>query len=211
MNASVQKNPVRTMVLRMLAGAVVGAAAMGLFLAFVGDPLLEMDDPAVALASITGVIYLTTALMVWFGLAVPRVGARFLNVEDAEELREERGKLGTAVFVMLLTGAFLLILALADQIGREASLIASLACLAGIAVGAWLSARRYDELMRRLGLEAASLTLQLAMLLFGAWAALAQLGYIEWLTPLATVSALAVLQLASSFIVVGRHGMLMPR
>jgi hypothetical protein len=211
MNASVQKNPVRTMVLRMLAGAVVGAAAMGLFLAFVGDPLLEMDDPAVALASITGVIYLTTALMVWFGLAVPRVGARFLNVEDAEELREERGKLGTAVFVMLLTGAFLLILALADRIGREASLIASLACLAGIAVGAWLSARRYDELMRRLGLEAASLTLQLAMLLFGAWAALAQLGYIEWLTPLATVSALAVLQLASSFIVVGRHGMLMPR
>ena len=211
MSGSAQKNPIRTLLLRMFAGAVVGAAGMGLFLAFVGDPLLEMDDPAVALASIAGVIYVITGLMVWFGLTVPSAGARFLNVEDAEELREERGKLGTAVFVMLLTGAFLLILALADEIGREASLIASLACLAGIAVGAWLSARRYDELMRRLGLEAASLTLQLVMLLVGAWATLAQLGYIDWLSPLAMVSALALLQLAASFIVVGRHGMLMPR
>ena len=211
MNASVQKNPMRTMLMRMLAGAVVGAAGMGLFLAFVGDPFLDMEDPATVLASVTGVIYLLTGLMVWLGLAVPRLGSRFLNVEDAEEIREEGGKLKPAVAVMILTGAFLLVLALSDAIGRELSLVAALACLAGIAIGAWIAARRYDELMKRLGLEASALTLHLVMLLLGAWATLAQLGYADWLSPLAAVSALAILQLLASFIVVGRHGMLMPR
>lgn len=213
MNAATQKNPVRTLLMRTLAGAVVGAASMGLFLAFVGDPFMDMDDPATALASVAGVIYLVTGMMVWFGLAAPSVGARFLNVEDAEEIREEGGKLKPAATVMILTGAFLLVLALGGSgwMSRELSLAAALLCLVGIGVGAWLSARRYDELMRRLGLEASSLALQLTMLLLGAWAALAQFGFVAWLGPLAMVSALALIQLFASFIVVGRHGLLMPR
>jgi hypothetical protein len=211
MSASVQKNPMRTMLMRMLAGAIVGAAAMGLFLAFVGDPFLDMDDPAMVLASVAGVIYIVTGIMVWVGLASPRLGARFLNVEDADEIREEGGKLKPAASVMVFTGAFLLILALSGSLGRELSLAAALACLAGIGIGAWMAAKRYDELMRRLGMEASTLTLHLAMLLVGAWATLAHLDYVEWMSPLGTVSALALLQLFASFVVVGRHGMLMPR
>ena len=211
MTAGAQKNPVRTMLVRMLAGAIVGAAGMGLFLAFVGDPMLDMDDPGVVLASVAGVIYVLTGLAVWLGIAVPNVGARFLNVEDADEIREEGSKLTWAVVVMVLTGAFLLILALSHQIGRELSLAAAFACLGGIAIGAWIGAKRYDELTRRLGLEASALTLHLAMLLVGTYATLAQLGYAAWPTPLAAVSAFALLQLLASSIVVARRGMLTPR
>ena len=63
--------------------------------------------------------------------------------------------------------------------------------------------------MRRLGLEAASLTLCLdaGNCRLGA---LAHLGYAAWIGPLALVSA-SLLQLFAIFVVVGRRGMLKPR
>ena len=215
MNASAQKNPTRTMVLRMLLGAVVGASATLLFLAFVVEPYIQLDSGENLIAISAGVIYIVTGLSVAFGLAAPRAGALFLNVEDADELREEGGKLGPAALVMILTGAFLMILALSGGepglMSRKTGLVAAFLCLAGIAIGGWVSVKRYDELMRRLGLEAASLTLQLGMLAVAAWAALAHLGQVSWISPLALVSGYALLQLFASFVVVGRHGMLKPR
>ena len=216
MNASAKKNPTRTMILRMLWGAVVGATAMLLLLAFVVDPHVQLKDGESLIAIAAGVIYVLTGLSIFLGLAAPRAGAHFLNVEDADELREEGGKLGPAALVAVLTGAFLLILALSGSGGpglmsRETGLIAALVCLAGVAIGGWVSAKRYDELMRRLGLEAASLTLQLGMLAVAVWATLAHFGHVGWLSPLALVSGFALLQLFVSFVVVGRHGMLKPR
>ena len=215
MNASARKNPVRTTVLRMLAGAVVGASATFLFLGFVVEPHVQLKNPENLIAIGAGLIYVLTGISIAIGLAAPQAGAHFLNVEDADELREEGSKLGPAALVMVLTGAFLMILALSGGdpglMSRQTGLIASLACLAGIAIAGWVAAKRYDELMRRLGLEAASRTLQLGMLAVAAWAALAHLGQVAWISPLAFVSGFALLQLLVSFVVVGRHGMLKPR
>ncbi len=215
MTTSAQKNPARTMIVRMLLGAVVGASVTLLFLNFVVDPFIQLETGENLIAIAAGIVYVLTGLAILLGLAAPRAGAHFLNVEDADELREEGGKLGPAAVVMILTGAFLMILALSGgepgMMSRETGLIAALLCLGGIAIGGWISAKRYDELMRRLGLEAASLTLQLGMLAIAVWAALAHLGHVAWIGPLTLVSALALLQLFASFIVVGRHGMLKPR
>lgn len=211
MNASAQRNPKRTLVLRMLAGAVVGATVSMAFLTLVVDPHINLKTPENLIAIGAGLIYVLTGLSVALGLSAPRFGARFLNVEDADELREEGGKLRPAVLVMVLTGIFLFILALSGDTGlmsRSTGVVAALACLAGIAIGGWVSAKRYDELMRRLGMEVASITLQLGMLVIAGWAALAHLGYAGWITPLVLVSAFALLQLFVSFVVVGRRGML---
>jgi len=53
--------------------------------------------------------------------------------------------------------------------------------------------------------------MNLSFLLFGGWAALAHLGYAQWITPLGLLSGLALVQLAAIFWVVGERGMLMPR
>jgi hypothetical protein len=87
----------------------------------------------------------------------------------------------------------------------------SLFSLAAIGVGAWIGARRYDELSMKLGMEASMVTLHVAMLVFGGWAALAHFGFADWVTPIGFVATLAMIQLVVSFAVVGRKGLLTPR
>lgn len=212
MNAATQKNPVRTMLMRMLAGAVVGAAGMGLFLTFVAKPHLELGDPSNMIAIVAGVSYLLIGLSVAVGLVAPNAGARFLNVEDSDELREERPKLQPATAVFVLTGVFLLVLAMANSatgfLSPAISLTVAAVCMVGIIAAGWISSRHSDELTRQMGQEAASMTFQVAMLVLGGWAALAQFGYVGWMGPLALISTLAMLQLVVTFIVIGRRGML---
>ena len=141
----------------------------------------------------------------------PRAGATYLNVEDADELREQKGMLAASAIACVLTGAFLLILTFADAIGRDLALPLAGASLVGIAVTGWMVARRQDELTKQVGLEASTLTLQIVMVLYGCWAALVALGYASWITPLAFVASLTLLQLFAIFVVIAKRGMLMPR
>ena len=212
MNATVKKNKTREIVVRMLAGAVFGATVMSLFLAFVGKPHLDLNDPATAVTVIAGVCYLLIGLSVGLGLMAPRIGARFLNVEDSEELIEERHKLKPASIVFVLSGAFLLVLALSGGetavFSRAAALSIAILCMAGIVIAAMMGSKHTDEMTRQMGHEVASFTLQAAFLLIGGWAALAQLGYVAWMGPLALLSSLALLQLFVTFVVIGRRGML---
>jgi hypothetical protein len=213
MSASGTKNKARIFIMRMVAGMVVGAAASFGFLTAFGEPLKAVDDPGVMLAIMAGLIYLLIGLMVWIGMAAPTVGAHFLNVEDADELREETPKLRSGVIVLLLIGVFLMTLAVASagMIAPAVALGISAGCLAGVVAAGWHGASRHDEMSKRMGEEVASATLQVTLLGLGAWAALAQLGYIAWVGPLALISVLAMLPLLVSFIVVGKKGMLMPR
>ena len=213
MTASGEKKKVRTYLLRMMAGAIFGAVVTALFLNHFGDSLLGVQDGGAMLAVTAGVIYLLIGVMLWIGMAAPSFGAHFLNVEDADELREETPKLRSGVLVMILIGVFLLTLAFANagQVSTPVALALSAGCLAGIVAAGRHGARNYDEMTKRLGQEAASATLQAGMLFLAAWAALAQLGYVAWVGPLALVSAMALLQLFVSFVVVGKRGMLMPR
>jgi hypothetical protein len=213
MSATVEKDKMRVMVVRMLCGAVAGAVVTGTFLAFVGRPLLDLKDFGVMLAVVAGLSYVLIGLMVGVGMAVPGVGVRMLNVEDADELREETPKLKSGVVVLVLTGLFLLLLAMAGTplLSRELALGLAASCLAGIVAAGWLGARNYDEMTRRMGEQTASATLQAGMLMLGVWAALSQLGYVAWVGPLALISAFALLQLLASFVIIAKRGMLMPR
>jgi hypothetical protein len=211
MNAAVQKNPMRTLILRMLGGAVAGGVAITAFLAVVGDRLADLDDKATVVAIAAGATYIVIGLSVALGLVAPKAGATYLNVEDAEELREQGGMLALSAVACILTGAFLLILALAEAITPGLALPLAAACIIGIAVSGWMVARRQDELTKQIGLESSTLTLQVVMILVGGWAALAVLGYADWLGPLAFIATVLLVQLFAIFVVITKRGMMMPR
>ena len=209
MNATAEKDKLRVMLWRMLGGGVVGAAGTGFFLAFVGEPHMDLDDPGIMLAIVSGVSYLLIGLIVAVGLASPQAGAKFLNVEDADEIREEGPKLWTSVLCCILIGSFLLVLAMSGGlIERGIALVVAAACLAGILIIGGMSAKKYDELTRQISLEASAGAFYTTLLLIGGWAALAHLGYVAWLSPLAFISALALLLIIAIFIVSARKGLL---
>lgn len=215
MNAKAQKHPVRTNLLRMLGGAVAGGAVTGLVLALLGDHIIDSADAGTLLALVAGLTYAVTGLMVAIGAAMPRTGALYLNVEDADELREERPKIGWSAAACILIGLFLLALLLS---GAEGGLISPAVALAvagtagaGAAIISLVSHKKLDELTRQINLEASALTLELALILLGGWAALAHLGFVGWVTPLALISILALLLLVAIFIVATRKGLMTPR
>lgn len=201
---------------RLAIGATVGAVGTALFIITMGDRL-DMRDLSTALTVVAGLSYTLIGLLVGLGVVVPNAGAKVLNVEDSDELREEGPKLGRAAIVYVLIGLFLLALlaapgtATAGTLSREAAAIAAGLCLMG---AVWMSMRMAgtaDELTRQLSLEAAALTLHLAVPLFAGWAALAHLDYVAWMTPLTFVSGIALLQLFAVFLVGAKRGLLAPR
>ena len=202
---------------QMLAGAAIGAAFVSGLIWLFKDRGLDLDDPGQAIALGTGAIYALIGLMVGLGALAPRTGARLLNVEDAEELTDQRTVLGYSAVSCVLIGLFFLVLAAVPAGGEGgwvspnvAAIIGGASLLALIAL-TLLTNRRVDELTRQVSMEAQALALSVAMVLFGGWAGLAHLDYVEWISPLAFVAGLALLQLLAIFWIGAKRGLMTPR
>jgi hypothetical protein len=195
----------------LLAGALVGYGVgymMGRFGAAQGIAELPVS---VMVAGLTAAIYLLLAVMILIGTASPGFGAKFLNVEDAEELREQHRMLVLSGAAMALWGAALLALALAMPNGPLPQGAALAIGAGGLITGTGLSVMVYkasDELMLAVNLEAAALTYGLVLLVLGGWGMLAHLGYWAGPEPLDLLTACYILVLVASFIAIGRRGML---
>jgi cytochrome bd-type quinol oxidase subunit 2 len=203
------------MAMRFLIGALAGAAGTILFIELVGKPHLDFDDRGTMLALIAGLIYALLGLSVGLGALAPRQGAAFLNVEDADEIREQRGSLAPSAISCILIGAFLLLLAMAPGLeqaaGREIVVAAALICVAGIVAISFATRGRADELMRQVGLEASAFTLHVALAVLSVWALLAHLDYVSWVGPLELIAGLALLELCAIFYLGGKRGLMKPR
>ncbi|HEX8579579.1 MAG TPA: hypothetical protein VF655_08300 [Allosphingosinicella sp.] len=214
MTATANKQGKGRQALKLLIGAAAGALSTIAFMEFVGKSRLDSGDPGVAIAIVAGLIYFVMGLGVGVGALAPRQGAVFLNVEDAEELREQRASLGPSAISCILMGAFLLLLALAPvEKGGDLTIwaVAAGACLIGGVAIARATRRRADELMRQVSLESSALTLNLALAGLSAWALLAHLGFVRWATPLGLIAGLALLHLGAIFWTAARKGMMKPR
>jgi hypothetical protein len=206
----------KRLLVQLLGGAVVGGAGMAtVLLAFDGSGL-DSSEPSQMLALVAGVIYALLGLMVGVGVFVPRAGARFLNVADVDDLRDQRAVLGLSSAACLLTGLLFLVLAAVPaggaggQVSPEVAAAVAALCLVALVVLGRLVTRRADEMSRQVGLEASSLAMQSAFVLFGGWAALSHLGFADWMRPLALVAGLALLQLLAIFWVAGTRGLMVP-
>jgi hypothetical protein len=216
MNQVMNGTKTRKLIVQLVSGAVVGAAVSYFFFRSM-DGAANLDDPARLAAVAAGIIYVLMGAIVAIGAMLPGAGARILNVEDADEIVEERGKLTPSAIACLLVGTLLLALALTPggdlpgALSRDAAAyIAAGSFAALVVVSLWMRGR-IDEFNRSLGTESAALALYLSALLFGGWGALAHLGYVEWIAPLGVLAGFALLQLGAVFWVVGRRGLLMPR
>ena len=216
MNQVMDGAKTRKLIVQLVAGAVTGAAVTFFFLNSV-EKVADFEDPARLSAVAAGIIYILMGSIVAIGAMAPGAGAKFLNVEDAAEIVEERGKLWPSALVCILAGVMLLALALTPGgdlpgvVSRDvAAYIAAASFAALIVVSLWMRGR-IDEFNRSLGMESAAMALYLSFLFFGGWGALAHLGYVEWIAPLGVLAGFALLQLAAMFWVIGRRGLLMPR
>ncbi|RJY09026.1 hypothetical protein [Aurantiacibacter aquimixticola] len=166
---------------------------------------------SVEIASLVGMIYLITGLFVGLGSLAPNAGAKVLNVEDADELREQRAMLLYSSVGMFAAGLALILVALAEAGGPVTPGLALLVygVLAVVAIFTSVKSwKQQDELMRAVGRETASLSYYLMLLVGGTWALLAHLAYLPAAQPLDWLTMFWSLFLLATFIVVGRRGML---
>lgn len=197
---------------RALIGGVFGAGTTILLLSVIGDSI-RFGDFGTMLAVIAGMSYTLLGVVVGLGVIAPRSGARFLNVADADEIREEKRKLGPSAVACVLIGIVFIALALAPatSTGRLTTLIILAICAGGVVVTTLAGRRHYDELTRQVDTEASALTLNLSMVVLGGWAALSQLGYVGWMSPLTFIASLALLSLAAICWIAGKRGLTTPR
>ncbi|MGY6635580.1 MAG: hypothetical protein ACXIUO_00415 [Erythrobacter sp.] len=199
-------------------GFVVGVLAMSAAIAL-GESLLSREALAelpfsVVIAVLTSLTYLFVSLAGLCGALSPRVGARILNVEDADEARELQAMLRESAIGMALWAAALLALALAQPAGPVAAPTALALGAGGLIAGVWYcwrACRVSDELWRMITLETAAVSFGLVALGLGGWAMLAHLGFAPAPQPLDLLTACLALMLVATFIVGGRRGMLTPR
>ncbi|GAA4027138.1 hypothetical protein GCM10022281_02200 [Sphingomonas rosea] len=207
----------RKVALQMALGAVAGGLGMyGLLSLLDADrAFLASGDRIFALG--TALVYLLMGAMVGLGSLLPGVGAKTLNVEDADDVREQRTALlvGSATFlvVAILIGALALV---RDSSGlgylsaSTATIVVAAAVLALTVLGV-----RYrkvgDELMRQVSREANGVLVLLLLAVVGGKAVGAVLGFTAPLAPLSFISAFFALYLAAIFIAAGRRGLLTPR
>ena len=178
-----------------------------------GGALGELGGSQIA-AAMVGLIYIITALGVSAGLVSPRLGAQFLNVENAEELQEQRRMLGLSAAGMVAWGLMLIVLAASGPGGRlppaTALVVAAVLLLASIALAAaqW---RLMDELLHRTSSEGGNLAFYLTLLFGGGWAVVAWLGFAPGPGHLDWITLFSVAGLAGTMVAAGRRGLLNPR
>lgn len=202
---------VRKFLIPAAIGGVAGfAASFGMLRLIDSDAVGGLDDSA-SIAALVGAVYAVIGLGISIGALSPQVGAKFLNVEDADELREQKKVLVLSGVAMLLWGVALIALALAAPDGPVPQGLALIVGLSGLVIGTVMSVLIYrasDELMLAVNLEAGALSYGLVFAVVGSWSVLAHLGYVAAPVPLDLLTLFYVLVLVASFIAVGRRGML---
>lgn len=197
-----------------LVGALFGGAGVSLMMWLAGGGLLDAMGPSRIILAGVGLIYLLVTIMIGLGLAAPRAGAKLLNVDDAEELVDDRPKLLGSALYMGLIGLTLILIALAQAPGFDLGPVApgvALAALAVLLIASLLSFRWfriYDEFDRQLGVEGGSWAFLIACAVLLPWGALGALGRAAPMSAIDVMSVLAASLMGGSFVAIGKRGMM---
>jgi len=178
-----------------------------------GGALGEIGASA-TVAVLVGLVYVLMAIGVGVGAISPAFGARFLNAEDAEELREQQQSLVSSAIAMLALGLMLAVLAVSGAGGRVSAETGMIAAAILLVVGVFFSHRSMkfaDELMKAVNLESASVGYYLTFFVLGGWAALAHLELVPAPEMIDILSLFWALGLFAAFWATGKRGMLSPR
>ena len=212
--ASDKKRRLKKTLVAMTLGAFAGFLATFLFLEGMDRGALPEIGASREIASLIGILFLLIALMIGFGILSPKHGSKVLNVEDAEEIEEQKADLFYSAVVMLVGGLSIMVLAFAEPvgpIGREIALAAFIASSVVMVVCSLAAQKNQDELMREVGKECAAVAFYLVTAIGGTWAVLAHLDYAAAPAPLDWMTMFLDFTLLAAFIVTGRRGLLAMR
>ncbi|WP_340587117.1 hypothetical protein [Erythrobacter alti] len=214
LEAAEKKRRLKKTVFAMLLGGVVGFLGSFGLMQLADSGALGSLDASREIAALVGMLYVVTAAAIGFGLMSPTAGAKFLNVEDPEELREQKGMLGNSALGMATAGVALMVLAIAapaGPIGQGAALAVFAVLMLVAVITSIASMKKQDELMKAVGSEAGAMTYYLLLLVGGTWSLLAHLGFIAGPQPLDWLTMFWALMLLGAFIVTAKRGMLTMR
>lgn len=208
----------RKLALQVVAGFGLGGL-MGFGGAYLVDHVLvpgglKAVPVSAGIAMFVAAIYVFVGLFMLGGLINPKLGAKILNVEDADEIAEQKAMFVNSGLSMALCGGALAALALAAPVGPLAAPAALLLAAGGMLGGVWFgwqAYRGFDELMLAVNLEGDALSYGLIFAVLGGWGMLAHLGYATGPQPLDLITVCYVLVLVATYIVIGRRGMLTER
>lgn len=199
----------------LIAGGLTGflAASLGMSALEEGGALALLQGAELAL--MTAFLYLLMGAMVGFGTLAPRAGAAILNVEDADEIREEKASMGASAVGCIIMAVIIGIVTIGSpDVGMISPAVAGLTAL-GLSVAAvipsWQSWKNADELMRAVMRDAGATSYYVLFAVLGLWAGAAHLGFVGGPRPLDIFAMLFAAPLLAAFWVVGRRGMMHPR
>lgn len=207
-------NKTRKTVLSLVFGGLVGFLGATGVIALVEAGSFGTPDASQVIALLVALIYLLTGLMAALGVAAPRMGAKFLNVEDEDELLEQKQVLAASGWGMVALGLMLALIALGGPGGVLDSHVALVGAVLLGAIGTWLSMRSVklaDELMRATMNEAAATAYYFVFVVIGGWAMVSYLGYVPVPSMLDLLTLFWALVLVAAFWAAGRRGMLKQR
>ena len=201
----------RKLALMIGGGALTGFfGALGLMTLIDGGALGSLG-PSREIALLVAMLYGFMGVLVGFGALSPRLGARFLNVQDAEELREMKQSLlasgigsvafGGVLAVLALTGPGALLAPMAGAVAAGVLLV--IATLASVR-----SMKHSDELMRTVSRQAGSTSFYLVLLLIGGWAALSIFGFMPQPQMIDILTLIWAILIIATFGVCAKRGML---
>lgn len=208
---------IRKVLMQMVLGAVSGGVAMFAVMWSIDRPGGLIEDPSRIYALGVALVYGLMAALIGLGLAAPQLGAKTLNVEDADELTEQRPNLLVGAGMFALVAILLAGLALgpgdpvSGPLSASAALILSGGAGAGLVLLSVAYRKRGDEMMRAVSHEASSWAIGLVLLVFGGWAIATQFAGVTPFTPITFLAGFFTLYLVAVFIAVGKRGMLLPR
>lgn len=195
-------------------GGVSGFLGATLALRFLDADSMPDVGASVEIAVLVAMLYVLTGVAVGVGVLSPKMGAKFLNVEDAEELQEQRSMLAYSTFGMIGAGVALGTVALGGEAGVVDPVWALVIFAVLTVLAVWLSLKSLkiqDELMRAVGRETGALSFYLTVGIGGTWALLAHLGFTAAPQPLDWLTMFWSLMLVACFIIIGKRGMMAMR
>ena len=207
--AKMQKG--RKVIFQIAFGGLLGGLA-----GYFGMGLLDTEKMAIDQVVVSGVglVYLLMGLICGFGLIAPKLGSSILNVEDADEIRDQRRVLTGSTLCMIALGTALIVLPFAgadgpiSPVAAFGGLLAALALLIVVSIRDW---KYYDEMMLQLSRDAGNLAFCGIGSVILIWASAASLGLVGALTPLALVAIISGGFLLAIFVASARKGLLRPR
>ncbi len=213
-NGKNDKSTLRKLAIPLIVGGISGfLMVMGVTYFTEGESLSSLSGAAEA-AIIVGAFYILMGLGVGFGAARPSIGSKILNVEDAEELEEQKSVLLNSCVGMTLWGVALIVVALGGEGGVIVPVASVAIAIVAVVIGsyfAWLSYRASDELMAAVNSESSALAYFFSFAVIGGWAMASHVGLIRPQEPIETLTVFYVLVLIATFWAAGRRGMLAVR